>query len=99
MDRIDPIAVAVGLAFLGLLVLGALLMFGGMMMMGDKFDNRPLGRLRRLPRNPPLPFVLGYAAAWFFLNLGRMQPYIPGATMDPTFAPPQAVRGLSCREC
>ena len=40
-------------------------------------------------------FVLGYAAAWFFLNLGRMPPYIPGATTDPTFAPPKAVVGLA----
>ena len=40
-------------------------------------------------------FVLGYAAAWFFFNLGRMPPYIPGATTDPTFAPPQAVAGLA----
>lgn len=39
-------------------------------------------------------FVLVYAAAWFFFNLGRMPPYIAGATMDPTFAPPQAVTGL-----
>src|SRR5687767_3720509 len=28
-------------------------------------------------------FVLVYAAAWFFFNLGRMPPYIPGATTDP----------------
>ena len=40
-------------------------------------------------------FVLGYAAAWFFFNLGRMPPYIPGATMDPTFAPPRAVAWLA----
>src|SRR6185312_10170081 len=40
-------------------------------------------------------FVLGYAAAWFFFNLGRMPPYIPGASMDPTFAPPQAVAWLA----
>lgn len=40
-------------------------------------------------------FVLVYAAAWFFFNLGRMPPYIPGATTDPTFAPPQAVAGLA----
>jgi hypothetical protein len=39
--------------------------------------------------------VLGYAAAWFLFNLGRMPPYIPGSTMDPTFAPPEAVRGLA----
>jgi biotin transporter BioY len=40
-------------------------------------------------------FVLGYAAAWFLFNLGRMPPYIPGATIDPTFAPPKAVQGLA----
>src|SRR5262245_6558965 len=40
-------------------------------------------------------FVVGYAAAWFLFNLGRMPPYIPGATMDPTFAPPRAVAGLA----
>lgn len=40
-------------------------------------------------------FVLGYAAAWFFYNVGRMPPYIPGATIDPTFASPEAVRALA----
>src|SRR5262245_18896547 len=40
-------------------------------------------------------FVLAYAAAWFLLNLGAMPPYIPGATKDPTFAPPKAVAGLA----
>jgi len=40
-------------------------------------------------------FVLGYAGAWFLFNLGRMPPYIPGATMDPTFATPEAVAGLA----
>ena len=40
-------------------------------------------------------FVLGYAAAWFLFNLGRMPPYIPGASTDPTFAPPEAVSGLA----
>ena len=40
-------------------------------------------------------FVLGYAGAWFLFNLGRMPPYIPGATMDPMFAPPQAVKWLA----
>lgn len=40
-------------------------------------------------------FVLGYAAAWFLFNLGRMPPYIPGATTDPTFAPPKAVAALA----
>ena len=40
-------------------------------------------------------FVLGYAAVWFLFNLGRMPPYIPGASTDPTFAPPRAVAGLA----
>ena len=40
-------------------------------------------------------FVLVYAAAWFLFNLGRMPPYIPGASTDPTFAPPRAVWGLA----
>ena len=40
-------------------------------------------------------FVLGYSVAWFLFNLGRMPPYIPGATTDPTFAPPKAVKGLA----
>ena len=40
-------------------------------------------------------FVLGYAAAWFLFNLGRMPPYIPGATTDPTFASPEAVTNLA----
>ena len=40
-------------------------------------------------------FLMGYAAAWFLFNVGRMPPYIPGATTDPTFAPPEAVAGLA----
>ena len=40
-------------------------------------------------------FVLGYVAVWFVFNLGRMPPYIPGATHDPTFASPEAVKGLA----
>jgi len=39
-------------------------------------------------------FVLGYAAAWFVFQLDRMPPYIPGSSRDPTYAPPEAVRGL-----
>ena len=39
--------------------------------------------------------VLAYALAWFFFNLHRMPPYIPGATMDPTVATPKAVAGLA----
>ena len=53
MDKTDRIAVTVGLAFLGLLVLGALVMFGGMMMMGDKFDNRPAGEASPTPAQSP----------------------------------------------
>lgn len=41
------------------------------------------------------PFVLTYAAAWFLFNLGRMPPYIPGASTDPTAAPPRAVARLA----
>ena len=40
-------------------------------------------------------FVLGYAALWFLFHLDRMPPYIPGATMDPTFASPRAIKGLA----
>ena len=40
-------------------------------------------------------FVLVYAASWFLFNLGRMPPYIPGASTDPKFAPPEAVAGLA----
>ena len=39
--------------------------------------------------------VVGYAAAWFYFNLGRMPPYIPGATMDPTYASPEATKSLA----
>ena len=39
-------------------------------------------------------FVLGWAAVWFLINLSAMPPYIPGASHDPTYAPPEAVAGL-----
>ena len=39
--------------------------------------------------------IVGYAAVWFLFNVGRMPPYIPGASIDPTFAPPKAVAGLA----
>jgi hypothetical protein len=38
--------------------------------------------------------VIGWAAAWFLFQLDRMPPYVPGATQDPTYAPPEAVAGL-----
>jgi len=40
-------------------------------------------------------FVLAWTAAWFLFNLSRMPPYLPGATQDPTYAPPEAVAGLT----
>jgi hypothetical protein len=42
-----------------------------------------------------MAFVPAYAAAWFFFNLHRMPPYIPGATMDPTYAAPEAAKALA----
>ncbi len=40
-------------------------------------------------------FVLGWSVAWFLFQINRMPPYIPGATIDPTFAPPRAIAGLA----
>ena len=40
-------------------------------------------------------FVLMWAAAWFLFQLRRIPPYLPGATQDPTYAPPEAVAGLA----
>jgi hypothetical protein len=39
-------------------------------------------------------FVLASSAAWFFINVNAMPPYIPGATMDPRYASPEATRAL-----
>ena len=39
--------------------------------------------------------VLAWSAAWFYFQLDRMPPYVPGATHDPTYAPPEAVAGLA----
>jgi hypothetical protein len=39
-------------------------------------------------------FVLVSSAAWFWINVNAVPPYIPGATMDPTYAPPEAVMAL-----
>jgi hypothetical protein len=56
---------------------------------------------RRTPRVRPAvtfaaltAFVLASSAAWFFINVNAVPPYIPGATMDPTFASPEAVMAL-----
>ncbi|HKP35805.1 MAG TPA: hypothetical protein VJT71_03015 [Pyrinomonadaceae bacterium] len=40
-------------------------------------------------------FVLVWSAVWFLFQIKRMPPYIPGSTMDPTFASPEAVAGLA----
>ena len=40
-------------------------------------------------------FVLVFAAAWFVFQLDHIPPYVPGATRDPTYAPPEAVAGLA----
>ena len=59
------------------------------------FAHRPTTRLRPALMYAALAaLVVGWAAAWFLFNLGRMPPYIPGATRDPTYAPPKAVAGL-----
>jgi biotin transporter BioY len=57
---------------------------------------------RRAPRDPTTVtyaalslFVVCYAVAWYYFNLHRMPPYIPGVTMDPTFASPRAARALA----
>lgn len=42
-----------------------------------------------------MTFVLGWSAAWFFFQLSRIPPYLPGATHDPTYAPPEAVAALA----
>lgn len=41
--------------------------------------------------------VVTWAACWFVMNLYAMPPYVPGATLDPTVAAPEAVRGLAIR--
>jgi hypothetical protein len=40
-------------------------------------------------------FILASTALWFLINRGALPPYVPGATMDPTFAPPESVRWLA----
>jgi len=44
-------------------------------------------------------FVIVCTAAWFFINLYAMPPYIPGATDDPTYSPPEAVTALAVVAC
>jgi hypothetical protein len=40
-------------------------------------------------------FVMVWSAAWFLFQLRRIPPYVPGATLDPTYAPPEAIAGLA----
>ena len=40
-------------------------------------------------------FVTAWSVFWFLVNLVAMPPYIPGASRDPTYAPPEAVAGLA----
>jgi len=40
-------------------------------------------------------FALGWSAVWFLFQLDRIPPYVPGATMDPRYAPREAVAGLA----
>ncbi len=56
---------------------------------------------QRTPRLRPVAMyamlailVVAWAAAWFVFQLDRIPPYVPGATEDPRYAPPEAVRGL-----
>ena len=63
---------------------------------GAGFVHRIIERGRAMLIHAALAaFVLAYAAAWFFFNLSRMPPYIPGGTIDPTVAPPRAVAWLA----
>jgi hypothetical protein len=39
--------------------------------------------------------ALSWSAIWFLVQLNRIPPYVPGATHDPAFAPPEAVAGLA----
>ena len=57
---------------------------------------------RRATRvRPAMPFtvltavVLAWSLAWFLFQLNRIPPYVPGATHDPSYAPPEAVAGLA----
>jgi len=39
--------------------------------------------------------ALAWSVAWFLFQFRRIPPYVPGATHDPTYAPPEAVLGLA----
>ena len=61
-----------------------------------EFFHRGAARVRAaLPYLLLIGFVLAWSALWFLFQLNRIPPYVPGATEDPTFAPPEAVRGLA----
>ena len=61
-----------------------------------EFFRRSTVRVRAvLPYALLTTFVLCWAATWFLFQLNRMPPYIPGASIDPTVAPPRAIAGLA----
>ena len=39
--------------------------------------------------------AIAWSATWYQFHLTRIPPYVPGATHDPTYAPPEAVAGLA----
>lgn len=60
------------------------------------FTHRSVARLRPALTYAALSFlVLAWSGAWFLFHLTRMPPYIPGASHDPSYAPPEAVAGLA----
>jgi hypothetical protein len=40
-------------------------------------------------------FALASSAFWFLVNYAVIPPYLPGATEDPLYAPPEAVSALA----
>lgn len=61
-----------------------------------EFAHRSAARVRAARTYPMLmAFVLAWSAAWFLFHLSRIPPYIPGASEDPTYAPPKVVAGLA----
>jgi hypothetical protein len=38
--------------------------------------------------------VSAWVGTWYLFNRAAIPPYIPGATRDPSYAPPEVVRGL-----
>lgn len=61
-----------------------------------EFAHRSATRLRTAGLYAALAtFVVGWSAAWFLLHRTRIPPYIKGAAVDPTYAPPEVVAKLA----